>query len=176
MTSAYHLRIAVTPVIGVAPSMWKMAPSSKKCMTASTSRAASAATTFRLRCRTSPCAVSFDTVVVEAHPMTNVVPRNQIANLLMHSFHWHHCSSRRPNGSGVQRRGRNRVPKPTTILAATSEARKRRAGAGRRPLLRRVGRRPLCSKPPIRRPHDDRGREKKRKEKPSDGCDEWMRR
>ena len=46
-----------------------------------------------------------------------------------------------PNGSDVQRRGRFRVPKPVTMLTPLSEARKRRAGAGPRPLLRRVGQR-----------------------------------
>jgi hypothetical protein len=45
------------------------------------------------------------------------------------------------NGSGIQRRGRFRVPKPMNMLLAMSEARKRRAEAGPRPLLTRVSRR-----------------------------------
>ena len=46
-----------------------------------------------------------------------------------------------PNGSDVQRRGRFRVPKQMLMLAPLNEARKRRAEAGPRPLLCRVGRR-----------------------------------
>ena len=52
-------------------------------------------------------------------------------------------STGRPNGSDVQRRGQFRVPKSMLMLAPLDEARKRRAGVGPRPLLRRVGPWPL---------------------------------
>jgi hypothetical protein len=66
------------------------------------------------------------------HPSQTAFPAHQLP------------SSRRPNESDVQRLGRFLVPKPTVMLAPWNEARKRRAGAGPRPLLRGVGRPPLA--------------------------------
>src|SRR6266540_3934576 len=55
------------------------------------------------------------------------------------------CGFVQPNGSDIQRRGRFPVPKPMRILTLLNEARKRRAGAGPRPLLWRVGQRLLAT-------------------------------
>ena len=56
---------------------------------------------------------------------------------------------RLPNVPWFQRRGRFRVPRAVLMLALPHEARKRRAGAGPRPLLTRV-RWPVCHRPELR--------------------------